>query len=568
MSIVLCGAAGSGVQTVEQLLVNVFKQAGFHVFATKEYMSRVRGGFNSTTLRVGSEPVRAGVDRIDLLIPLNKGAIEHVQSRLSGETTVLCEPDFLSDAVKQTCRHILEVPFMQIAKDLGNKLYSNSVAVGVAGALFGIDSGLISAIISERFKGKDEKVVAENVQAVEKGYAIGTELGGKEHIAIAITPDPSVKEQVVLSGVEAVGLGAIAGGCNFIGAYPMSPSTALLQFLAKHGEAFDIIVEQAEDEIAGIHMAIGAWYAGARAVASSSGGGFSLMTEGLSLAGMIESPLVVHIAMRPGPATGLPTRTGQEDLNLALYAGHGEFPRVIFAPGTLQEAFDLTAHAFDLADCYQVPVFILTDQYFMDTYYNIDHFDGSAVRTERHFIETTADYRRFELTADGLSPRGIPAHGQGLVVVDSDEHDEAGHMTEDLRLRRVMVDKRLSRMKLLEQAVVPPTLWPHADYKRLVLCWGSTLPIVQEVLTVLGRDDVSLLHFAQVFPLPKGLSEMLEKAEQVICMEGNATGQLAGMIAGYAGFNVDDCLLKYNGLQFTVEEVADSLKAIIEQEGE
>lgn len=567
IAIVLCGQAGMGIQTVEQLLVHIFKQAGFHVFAAKEYMSRVRGGSNSVTIRVCSKPVQAGVDRIDLLIPLNAGAIEHVQKRLSPEIILLSEPEYLNDAIREHCPHCFEIAFNQIAKDIGNKLYSNIISVGVMGALFGIERDLLRECIRNSFKGKEETVVNENLSAADKGYEIGASFCAEGRIEIKIEPDAAVKGQMLLSGTEAIGLGAIAGGCNFIGAYPMSPSTGLLQFLAKHAETFSIIVEQAEDEIAGINMAIGAWYAGARAIASTSGGGFALMTEGLSLAGMIESPLVVHLAQRPGPATGLPTRTGQEDLNLALYAGHGEFPRAIFAPGTLRQAFELTANAFELADRCQVPVFILTDQYFMDMYYNTERFDSSAIKKERYIIETAKDYRRFELTPNGISPRGICGHGAGLVVVDSDEHDEAGHITENLDLRTRMVEKRLAKGKLLEAAVVEPTLWPHTEYRTLVLCWGSTLPIVQDALTVLGQNDVSLLHFSQVFPLPATLRQTLEKAGKIICVEGNAVGQFADIIARVCGVAVNERLLKYNGLNFTVEEVVESIGKIIGKRG-
>ncbi|MBL7215356.1 MAG: 2-oxoacid:acceptor oxidoreductase subunit alpha [Phycisphaerae bacterium] len=563
VSVVLCGSAGMGVQTVERLLVRIFKQAGYHVFATKEYMSRVRGGMNSVTIRVSSKPVQAEVDRIDVLIPLDKGAIEHVQRRLTGGTLILAEPDYLNDAVKEKCPRCMEVAFTEIAKAIGNKLYSNVVAVGVVGAIFGINPDLLTDFIRKRFSGKEQNVIDENVAAVEKGYEIGNELCEQHQIRMAIEPDSLVNDQILVNGVEAVGLGAIAGGCNFIGAYPMSPSTGLLTFLAKHAREFGIVVEQAEDEIAGVNMAIGAWYAGARAVASTSGGGFALMTEGVSLAGMMESPLVVHLAQRPGPATGLPTRTGQEDLNLALYAGHGEFPRAIFAPGNPQQAFDLTARAFNLAAQYQVPVFILTDQYFVDTYYNTPPFDASAVKVEHHFVETGQAYRRFEITENGISPRGIPGYGKGLVVADSDEHDEAGHITEDLDLRVRMVDKRLSKGRLLEEAVIEPTLWPNEDFKTLVLCWGSTLPIMQEAIAVFGRDDVSLLHFAQVFPLPIDLRQTLEQAETIICLEGNATGQFADLVELHTGISVDEFLLKYNGLNFTVEDVVASLEKMI-----
>ena len=561
ISIVLCGQAGTGIQTVEQLLVRILQRSGYNIFATKEYMSRVRGGINSTTIRVGSTPVQALVNRIDLLIPLNKGAIGHVQHRISSETLILCEPDHFDVDLPQA-RHV-EVPFTQIAEEIGNKLFSNIVAVGLVGAMLSVDLSLMTDFIRTRFTGKDESLIGGNIQALEKGYEIGIERVRAKTVQIQIQPDDAVKNDMLINGVEAVGLGTLAGGCNFIGAYPMSPSTGLLTFLAKHADQFGVLVEQAEDEIAGINMALGAWYAGARAIASSSGGGFALMTEGLSLAGMIESPLVVHLAQRPGPATGLPTRTGQEDLNLVLYAGHGEFHRVIFAPGTLQQAYDLTAGAFDLADRYQVPVFIMTDQYFVDTYYNTPRFDVSESDVEHQFVKTTKDYRRFALTEDGLSPRGIPGHGDGLVVADSDEHDEHGHITEDLDIRVRMVDKRLARGKLLDQEVIEPTLWPNKDFKTLVLCWGSTLPVVQEALTMLARDDISLLHFSQVWPLPQNLKDKLAQAEKLICLEGNATGQFAAIVQKQTGVAIQEKILKYNGLQFTVEEVITSLKKIL-----
>jgi 2-oxoglutarate ferredoxin oxidoreductase subunit alpha len=333
--------------------------------------------------------------------------------------------------------------------------------------------------------------------------------------------------------------------------------------LAKHADRFGIVVEQAEDEIAGINMALGAWYAGARAVASTSGGGFSLMTEGLSLCAMIESPLVVHLAQRPGPATGLPTRTGQADLNLALYAGHGEFPRAILAPGDLQQAFDMTAHAFDLADRSQCPVFVLTDQYFMDTYYNTATFNVSAARVEHHFIETEKNYRRFAITADGLSPRGIPGHGEGLILADSDEHDEEGHITEDLELRVRMTDKRRAKLRLLEQAALAPTLWPRNTFANLVVCWGSTLPTIQEAVQRLARDDTSLLHIGQLYPLHASVGETLRQAERVIFVEGNANGQFADSVKLQTGFQTPHHIRRYDGLQFTVEQIVEELTLML-----
>jgi len=563
VSLVLCGQAGSGVQTVEHLLVRLLKAAGYHVFATKEYMSRVRGGLNSTTLRIGSVPVRANITRIDLLIPLNKGAVEHVRTRLAEKTIILCDAEVVDAAeIPQDVRRV-DTPLTQLAKTIGNKIYSNIIAVGLVGALFGVDTTLMAEFIQKRFAKKDKGIIDENLRALDAGVKLGEELVAAGTLRFALTPDPAAAGQMLISGAEAVGLGAIAGGCNFIGAYPMSPSTELLTFLARQSKPFGIVVEQAEDEIAGINMALGAWYAGARAIASTSGGGFALMTEGLSLGAMIESPLVVHIAQRPGPATGLPTRTGQEDLNLALYAGHGEFPRAIFAPGTLWEAFMLTRLAFDLADRCQVPVFILTDQYFVDTYYTTECFDVSQANIKHRFIESKEDYKRFSLTEGGVSPRAIPGYGKGLVVVDSDEHDEAGHITEDLDLRMQMTNKRLSKQKLLTDQSCGACLWPKRDYKHLVICWGSTFPIVQEAIERIGRDDLSLLHFVQIYPLHPAAAEQIGKAKTRIGLEGNATGQFAQLIQRETGIEMDEMILKYNGLQFTVEEVVESLNKII-----
>jgi 2-oxoglutarate ferredoxin oxidoreductase subunit alpha len=564
VSIVLCGQAGMGIQTVEQLVSQMFRLAGLYVFATKEYMSRVRGGMNSTSIRIGSKPVRAMVDRIDILIPLNKGGISHVQKRLSSQTLIIAEKENFEDRPDFGKLNLADVPFTKIAEGLGNKVFTSVVAVGVLAALFKIELSIVNDFLSKRFGGKDPAIVAGNISAAKAGYETGCKLLSEKGIQFDIRPDSKVKDQVFISGEEAMGLGAIAGGCNFIGAYPMSPSTNLLQFLAKNAEKFGIVVEQAEDEIAGINMALGAWYAGARAIASTAGGGFALMAEGLSLCGMLEMPLVIHVAQRPGPATGQPTRTEQGDLELTLYAGHGEFGRAILAPGDLTQVFYYTRLAFDMADKTQSPIFVLSDQYLVDTSYMIPRPDMSGRKVEHQFIKTDKDYKRYLFTDNGLSPRGIPGHGDGLVAVDSDEHTEEGHLTEDLDIRVRMVDKRLAKYKLLEQMTLEPTLWPNIDYKTLVLCWGSTQPVVQEALMELGRDDVAMLHFGQVWPIHPKVNEYVKKAKTVICLEGNATGQFAKLLKLQRDIKVDKKILKYNGLQFSVEEIVGLLKKSIQ----
>ena len=563
LSIVLCGQAGQGIQTVEHLLTRIFKLAGYNVFATKEYMSRIRGGTNSTEVRISSGPVRASVSRIDILIPLNQGAIQHVEKRISPQTIILAEKETIGDDIDQTRHRFIDVPFTKTASEIGNKIYSNVVAVGTIAGLFGIELQTVSKYVKQFFSAKTDDVLQKNLAAVREGFNLGAGLVNSSEIKINIRNDVYVKDQILLSGSEAVALGAVAGGCNFISSYPMSPSTSVLVFLANQAKDFDIIAEQAEDEIAAMNMVIGAWYAGARAMVTTSGGGFALMAEGLSLAGMLESPIVIHLAQRPGPATGLPTRTEQADLELALYSGHGEFPRIVLTPGKIEDAFYLTQKAFDLADRYQVPVLILTDQYFVDSYYNTACLDLSETNIEKHIIKTAVDYKRYKLTANGISPRGIPGFGEGLVTVDSDEHDEAGHITEDLDLRTEMVDKRLKKFELLKNETIPPELVGPEDYKNLIMCWGSTYNIVMEAVKKLGRDNIAFLHFKQVYPLPNETSNYLQKAQKTIIVENNATSQFSKLIKLHTGIDIKDKILKYNGLSFYVEELAEKLNELL-----
>ncbi|MHC4211861.1 MAG: 2-oxoacid:acceptor oxidoreductase subunit alpha [Planctomycetota bacterium] len=563
ISIVLCGQAGQGIQTVEFLLTRIIKSLGYNVYATKEYMSRVRGGTNSIEIRICSRPIRACVNRIDLLVALDAGAVKHVERRMSRRTIILAEKEFMGEDFNTTGYRCVDLPLEATATHVGNKVYSNVVAVGVIAALFGIKLQPICDFVGHFFVDKSEEIVENNIKAVNAGYELGTAIKDSQKIAFSVDADESVKNQLLLNGAEAVGLGAIAGGCNFISAYPMSPSTNVLVFLAKHAEEFGIIAEQAEDEIAAMNMAIGAWYAGARALASTSGGGFALMTEGLSLAAMLETPVVVHIAQRPGPATGLPTRTEQGDLELALYAGHGEFPRIILAPGLVEDAFYLTQKAFNLADKFQVPVFILADQYLMDSYYNLPALDLSEVKVEKYIVETQADYKRYALTEDGISPRGVPGFGDGLVCVDSDEHDEHGHITEDLDLRVKMVDKRLKKLDLITDEVIAPELIGPENYKYLVVGWGSTRNIIEEAVAQLDRDDLAILHFKQVYPLGPETTDLLSKASKLIIIEGNATCQFGKLIKLHTGIEIKNRILNYNGLNFTVEQVAEKLSNLL-----
>ena len=558
VSMVLCGEAGQGIQTVEHLMIQTLKLSGYNVFSTQEYMSRIRGGNNSTSIRVSSKRVSAPVDRMDILIPFGEGAVKHIGRRISPDTLIIGEKKVFKDEYDGD--NSIDVPISQIATEVGGPIFANTIASALMLRLFNVDIELFSDYLKKRFSGKDESVIQKNINAAKRGYEISDELLKNGRIQIQIQRNSQVENEIIMDGIEALSLGAIAGGCDFISFYPMSPSTGVVTYLAQHAKEFGIVVEQVEDEISAMNMVVGAWYAGARALASTSGGGFALMEEGVSLAGMLESPAVIHLAQRPAPATGLPTRTEQGDLFFALFSGHGEFPRAIFAPGTIEDAFYLTQRAFNLADKYQIPVFVLTDQYMLESHYNVPSLDPHRIKPERYVVETDSDYKRYKLTENGISPRGVPGYGKGLVVVDSDEHDEEGHITEDMDVRTSMVNKRLKKLELVSQEAIPPELIGNPDYKTLVVAWGSNYNVVKEAMEKLRRDDLAFLHFKQVYPLHSSTADYLKKAEKTIIIENNATAQFANLIKLHTGISIGRKILKYNGLPFFVEEVEAELK--------
>ena len=563
VSIVLCGEAGQGIQTVETILVKAIKKSGYNVFSTKEYMSRVRGGENSTEIRVSSKRVIAYVDRIDILLSLSEGAVPHLENRISSDTLIMGDETHLKP-LSESKYDLLKVPLLEMAKNMGGAIFSNVIAAGVIACILNVPKSVFESCIQEIFERKGEEIVKKDTNAGMKGYEIGKELMDSGRISIQIDRNHDVQDELLLDGTAAVGLGCIAGGCKFMASYPMTPSTPLQVFIAANAEKFGMVFEQAEDEIAAINMAIGGFYAGARSMVATSGSGFALMEEAVGLSGMIETPVVIYIGQRPGPAVGLPTRTSQEDLNLALYSGPGEFPRIIFAPGNLQDAFYLSQKAFNLADQYQTPVFILSDQYFADVFYNEIDFDLEGLAVENHTIKTNSDYKRYEITDSGISPRGIPGFGEGLVVVDSDEHDEEGHLTENLDMRIQMVDKRLRKLKGINGDIIAPELVGDLDYHTLVIGWGSSYGAIKEALDKLKNDKISFLYFKQVYPLHPSTIKTLKKAQKTIIFENNAQGQFADLIKLKTGFEIDKKVLKYNGMPFSVEEIEKNLKEFTE----
>lgn len=560
-SMVFEGAAGQGVQTITALLLPLLRESGHHIFSCTEFMSRIRGGSNSTEIRITGKPRRAYVSRIDLLLALTPHAYDRLHSRLHEHTLIFAEKAQFGEHWDERC---IETPLGRFAAEAGGAVFANVSAVGVVLAVLGIPLEQCKAYLREQFADKGEEVVERNIQAARLGYEFGVQLPAERKPKL---PEPAAEirsDSLMMDGTSAIGIGAIAAGCNFICSYPMSPGTGVLTFLAARAKTFGIVVDQAEDEIAAINAGLGASYAGATAMVTTSGGGFDLMQEGMSLAGMIETPIVVHIGQRPGPATGLPTRTEQGDLDLALHAGHGEFARAIFAPGTLGEAIDTMQRAFDTAQRYQIPVVVLTDQYLLDAVSTIGADEIERRPAERGIVETSQEYKRYAFTDDGLSPRGVPGYGTGIVRVDSDEHDEEGLITESFEMRRRMMDKRLRRLNALRREALRPTVIGNAEEAEIIAaCWGSNRGVLEEALEQLDDRRFVGVHFAQVWPLAPDTAGLLGNGRKtIVVIENNAQGQFANLLYSETGIAPSRRILKATGEPFSVEEIVEQLMEV------
>jgi len=545
ITIVVSGEAGQGLQTMESLLVEAISTR-YHVFSTSEVMSRVRGGNNTFSLRIAGERIFAYRSEIDYLFLLNDHALGRLSKRITPSTQILD-------------RHNLPM-------NNGKPRELNAVIMGFVSGMLALDLQVSQAIVGAFFTKKNQEEGDASLKAFDRGFEQGLRFASKPAF---LKPHDNTdsksldKTYKIADGTQAVGIGALGGGCNFVAAYPMSPGTGLLAFMADHGISAGVLVEQAEDEIAALNMVIGAWYAGARGLTTTSGGGFSLMQEAVSLAGMTETPCVIHVGQRPGPATGMPTRTEQADLNLVVYAGHGEFPRIVLAPGSLEDGVILGQKAFYLADKYQVPVFILTDQFYLESKGQMTRLTLSGDFLKQHIIKTELDYRRYRLNESGISPRGIPGFGQGLVKVDSDEHDEYGMITEDFDLRIAMNDKRLGKEALILAEYENPELIGPENYEHLLIGWGSTYGVCREYIMTAAKPDTAFLHLKQVYPLSPGLKPYFDRAKSVTVIEGNATGQLADLLRLRLNVLVTNRILKYNGEPFSIEEIEKQLGEVL-----
>jgi len=562
VNFMVAGEAGQGVQSVGLILAKAFARGGYHVFADQDYESRVRGGHNFFRVRTSDSEVGAISEEIDILLALNQESVELHQRELVSGGVMVFDRDKArgigSDA------HLFGVPLEALAeKKAGSKLMANTVALGVAFGLVGYDLDIPADVLREHF-GHSE-LGGNNVKAATEGYEYAIN-NFRQEFKQSLKPVGDQK-RMLLTGNEAIALGAIAAGCTFMAAYPMTPATSIMEYMASKSDELGLVVVQPEDEIAAINMIIGAAFAGARAMTATSGDGFALMVEGLGLAGMTETPVVVVIAQRPAPAVGLPTRTEQGDLQFVLTAAPGDFPRAVLAPGTIEDAFWLTVKAFNLAEKYQLAVILLTDQHLASSYSTVGKFDLSHVSIDRGLllwqeIERPSEYRRHRITPSGISPRALPG-GDALVVTDADEHDEEGHLTEDAATRTQMMLKRLRKLDSLRNEIRRPLIYGPERAEVTLISWGSTCGALKEAVDILRGEglDVNFLHLNELWPFPaEAVSDILARARRSFVVENNASGQLAHLIRSETGIRADGNILKFDGRPFTPALIVSELK--------
>lgn len=549
-NLLIGGAAGQGIETTAAILEKILKRSGYYVLTIRDFMSRVRGGHNFSLVRFGTEPIYSHSNRLDGIIAMDDETIRQHIDQLNENGFILADEKIsISDA--RLNRYDME----GMAKKLGNPRVSGIIAVGILLKMFGeaLDDAeqVLSTFVKEQYLEVNLKALAAGYQIAETRYqhSKGT-YGGR----------------MLISGNHAVALGAASAGLRFYSAYPMSPSTSIMETLASLADEAGVVVEQAEDEIAAINMAIGASYAGARAMTGTSGGGFSLMVEALGLSGMGEIPLVVIDVQRPGPVTGLPTRTEQSDLKFVISASQGEFPRVVIALRNQEDAFYQTMRAFDLAERYQIPVILLSDQYIGDGTATVEEFDPTRITVANPVEEYDAEgeYLRYRYTESGVSPRLIPGKSKHLVAIDSDEHDERGWITESAEVRTRMTDKRMKKTEAIKKELQEPDFIGPESFDTLIVGWGSTWGPITEAVGLLNAETqgrYAALVFGDVYPLPqKLLLEKAKRAKRLIHVEQNATGQLAGLIREETGISCTGSILKYDGRQITAEEIVDRIR--------
>ena len=558
------GEAGQGIQSVGTILAKSLLYGGYHIFADQDYESRVRGGHNFFRVMASDREVLALSEDLDLLIALNRETIDLHKGELKPDGMIIHDREQTKFEDHSTA--CLDVPLNRFAMEAAqNKLMVNTVAVGAALGLIEYEFAFLESVLKKEFAKAGDKIVADNIRAALAGFDFARQHPGGQQLK----PIDGAPHRMLLNGNESLSAGMLAGGCKFVAGYPMTPSSSILEYIAGKSTRCNVVMVHVEDEIAAINMAIGAGYAGVRSMVATSGGGFALMVEGLALAGMTETPVVIVLGQRPGPATGLPTRTEQGELWFALHAGHGEFPRAVLAPATVAEAFVIAVKALNLAEKYQTPVLILTDHHLASSYNTVPRFDLKQVRIERGAllsdgeVSRLTDYRRHQVTDSGVSPRALPGQGTALVVTDSDEHDEAGHIIEDAATRILMNEKRLRKLRGLQAEISAPLIKRMPKAELNLIGWGSSYGAIHEAIELLHKEGIAAnhIHLSEIWPFPtEAVTRALNNKAKSIVIESNATAQMAMLIRRETGIKISGNILRYDGRPISPKYIIDNLK--------
>jgi len=577
------GEAGQGVESSGAGFTKAISRAGVFVYGLQDYMSRIRGGHNFFQIRVSSRDVQSTSDAVHVLLPLDADTVrEHLHEVVPGGAIIMDAPLKVDDGpILDRGVKPIRMPLTEIAQREGAnrglpattaKLMMNTASLGVAAGITELPFQYIEQVIVENFGGKKGSAIAEANVAVARAAYEESQREFAADFSYKIQPVANPKPRMVINGNQAIAFGAAAAGCRWVSMYPMTPATSITEWLASHSKKLGVLVKQCEDEITAILMAIGAAHSGVRAMTATSGGGFSLMVEAVGLAAMTETPLVIAIAQRGGPSTGLPTRTEQSDLQFVLHASQGEFPRVILTPGTIEECFLAGQRAFNIAEKYQLPVFILTDMNQSTAVRAIDpeKFNLDAAPIDRGELLNDADlealtepYLRHKLTPSGISPRALAGHPKAIVLTTSDEHYENGQAVEDPEPRIAQMDKRMRKLDLAAQDIRDPLLEGPEQADLTLVGWGTTYGPIHEARVLLEAEGLSVnhLHYHDVWPFPKAKTEeVLGAARRAVLVENNFTGQLGLIIRMMTGIDIPHKVLKYDGRPFTGEQIAQKVR--------
>ncbi len=569
------GAAGDGIESMGETLARTFTRQGLHVHGLKYYQSVIRGGLVGWNIRAANHPVRTQGDYIDIVIALAPTAAEVYGARMRPGGYLICDERMKFDETKITEGvKIYRLPLVATAReyDMKLKVLKNPIAMGVLLKVLGMELTYLKDLLTQQFQSKGEHVVKMNQELAEKGYEMGEEIPLYKH-ELQLGGEP----KFFISGNHAAAVGGIAGGLKFYAAYPMTPASSILHFLAAMAPKYDLVVKQVEDELGVVNAAIGAAYAGARSMCATSGGGFALMTEAIGLAGMTEIPVVVINSMRGGPSTGLPTNTEQGDLNQLFGASQGDYPRAIIAALDVEDAYYTIVEALNIAEKYQMPVLVALDLYLSEHYETVEPFNLEVEIYRREKPEREGNtYLRYKFTDTGISPRSIPGEEGFEHVAASDEHDQDSTLISDVRaglpdmleIRKKMMEKRGRKLTLVKRDLRPLVKYGPEDADITIVGWGSTTGAIQEAVDILNSEEIKAnsIHIRYIYPFQtKEVTEALTRAKKRLIVEMNYSGQMRRHIRAETGIWIEHAFLKYNGDYLQPREIVNKVKNILSE---